>query len=409
MAKIQAFRGCYYNGVTDLADVVVSPDNFNANDSQHPYGYYRLDFSQEHQRVRERLKRWFQEGQLVQDEQPAFYVDVQHFFYQGQRHTRQDLFLSLDILKTDILSHEHTLAPMVKERYQLLSATETHLSPLFLMYSDPQALLQKHLEQAVANTEPLLTLTHQGISHAVFRLTDPALHQAVQSHLEHQHFYIADGHHRYAAALAYAQQSKASEGRYVLAYITPMEGSGLMVLPYHRYISTGFDFPPWSRYLAALSADFEVELLPDAHQSTLEAVLAQAQRCWVMQKHDQAWCIRERAERKASDTSNAGEIDASPHSAALALDVLHQDILERLAGFSMRATRSGKCLRFSTDMAAVQYDLLTRGGVAFFVQPTPLTQLCARAEAHKMMPPKSTYFYPKVPSGILFNRFSTAV
>lgn len=395
MVKIRPFRGCYYNGVDDLADVVVSPDNFNANDSQHPYGYYRLDFSQEHQRVRERLNRWFQEGQLVQDDQPAFYVDVQHFFYHGQRHTRQDLFLSLDILNTDILSHEHTLAPMVEERYQLLATTETHLSPLFLMYSDPNDLLQKRLQKAMVNATPLFELTHQGISHTIFRLSDPVLHQAVQIHLEDQHFYIADGHHRYAAALAYASsESLSSEGRYVLAYITPMEASGLMVLPYHRYISTGFDFPHWPSYLTALSVDFDVELLPDAHQSTLETVLTQPQRCWVMQKQDQAWCIRERKVKEASD---------------LALDILHQDILERLAGFSMRATCSGKCLHFSTDMAAVQYDLLTRGGVAFFVQPTPLTQLCARAEAHKMMPPKSTYFYPKVPSGILFNRFSTAV
>lgn len=393
MAKVQPFRGCYYNAVNDLADVVVSPDNFNANDSQHPYGYYRLDFSQEHQRVRERLHRWFQDGHLVQDEQPAFYVDVQHFFYHGQRFMRQDLFLSLDILDTAILSHEHTLAPMVEERYQLLATTETHLSPLFLMYSDPNDLLQKRLQKAIVGSKPLLSLTHQGISHEVFRLCDPVLHQAVQAHLEHQHFYIADGHHRYAAALAYARESTHSEGRYVLAYITPMEGNGLVVLPYHRYITTGFDFPPWSTYLTALSAAFEVEPLPDAHQSTIEAVLAQPERCWVMQKQDQAWRIEER------------HIDQSH----LALDVLHQQILEQLAGFSMGATRSGKCLRFSTDMAAVQYDLLTRGGVAFFVQPTPLTQLCARAEAHQMMPPKSTYFYPKVPSGILFNRFSTAV
>lgn len=406
MAKIQPFRGCYYNTIANLSDVVVSPDNFQANDSQHPYAYYQLDFSQEHQRVRERLAEWFQKGLLVQDHTPAFYIDIQHFFYQGEAHTRQDLFLSLDILETDILSHEHTLPPVVQERYRLLESTQTHLSPLFLMYSDPMQVLQKQLEEAIKTQRPLLALAHQGITHQVYRLSDPQLHTQLQRYLEDHPFYIADGHHRYAAALEYARQNpEHKESRYVLAYATPMEAPGLMVLPYHRYVSKGFQFPPWPTYLAALATHFNLHTLPDAQQSTIEKALQRPETCWVMQKEDKAWLIRE----PGFQAGEANETRRLQPDNTLALDTLHHHILETLAGFPKAGTRQGTCLKFSTDMAALQYDLLTRGGVAFFVQPTPLSQLCARAEAHQMMPPKSTYFYPKVPSGILFNRFSTAV
>lgn len=392
MAKVQPFRGCYYAEVASLADVVVSPDAFQANASQHPYAYYQLDFSQDHTEVRERLNQWFAQGHLIQDDAPAFYVNLQTFFFQGELQQRLDLFLSLDILQTEVLSHEGTLSSMVTERQALLATTETHLSPLFLMYHDPQTRLQDQLQQSIAAQEALFHFKYQGITHQLYRLPEH-LHQHIQTYLQHHRFYIADGHHRYAAARAYAQQHPHPESRHVLAYVTPLESAGLKVLPYHRYLSPGFVFPEWTDYLNHLQQHYDVHPLVDATPQTVTAALQHEHSTWVMQRGHRAWQV----------------VDPHTNPTALALDTLHSHILGSLAGHAEPRIDQTKYVHFSTDMAAVQYDLLTRGGVAFFVQPTPLNALCARAEAQQMMPPKSTYFYPKVPSGILFNRFSTAV
>ncbi len=390
MPKIQPFRASYYADSYALADVVVSPDNFRATDSQHPQGFYLLDFSQDHAAVKERLHQWCEAGYFEQDDAPCYYVDVQNFFYAGRAYTRRDVFASVDVLSADILPHEDTLPAVVQERYGLLETTETHFSPLFLLYSDPNLRLQTLLEQ-YHDAEPFLAFTQAGIKHQVFRI-QPDHHPDIEAILSQQRFYVADGHHRYAAARAYA--SRTGKGRHTLAYFSAFESEGLRVLPYHRHILPGFKFPPWNTYLAALDIHFELTPLPDTHLSTLQTALSAPERCWVMQKQNRAWTLRP---RHASQQEG------------LALDVLHKEVLEQLAGFDAATTRRGKCIRFSTDMAALQYALLTEGGVAFYVQPTPLNELCARAQAHQMMPPKSTYFYPKVPSGILFNRFSTAV
>lgn len=392
MAKLQPFRGCYYTGISDLAEVVISPDGFPFQTSQHPYAYHLLDFTPAYDQVRDRLKTWFDQGLLTQDDTPAFYVNAQTFSFQGQSHRRLDLFLSLDILDTEVLGHENILPARVSDRHDLLAATETHLSPLFLMYADPQHTLQKHLEDALSQQSPLFALTYQHITHQLYRLPESALHPYIQNTLQHQRFYLADGHHRYAAAKAYAEQRNTPKSRYVFAYVTPLESPGLKVLPYHRYLSPEFVFPEWSGYLAALSAHYHVTPLAHSDLPTLEQALKSPERCWIVQRGTQAWKITE-----------------CSASQELALDILHTHFLETLAGLPQTEAQQTKYLHFSTDMAAVQYDLLNRGGVAFFVQPTPLTELCARAEAQHMMPPKSTYFYPKVPSGILFNRFSTAV
>ncbi len=392
MAKVQAFRGCYYTEASELAEVVISPDGLPSPPSQHPHAYHLLDFNLAYAQVKERLTTWFEQGLLTQDDTPAFYVNAQRFSFRGQPHQRLDLFLSLDILDTEILGHEAVLPARVADRHALLAATETHLSPLFLLYPDPQHTLQKLLEQALKNQSPLFDVNYQGITHQLYRISESALHPYIQNTLQHQRFYLADGHHRYAAARAYAKTHKSPKSRYVFAYVTPLASPGLKILPYHRYLGPEFVFPEWSTYLQALSTHYHVTPLAHSDLKALEQTLSSPERCWIVQRGTQAWKITE------SSTSDE-----------LALDILHTYFLESLAGLPHTEAQQTKYLHFSTDIAAVQYDLLNRGGVAFFVQPTPLSELCARAEAQHMMPPKSTYFYPKVPSGILFNRFSTAV
>ncbi len=356
----------------------------------------------------ELLAAWTRDGVLARDERPAFFTYEQRFDspVDGKTRTRRGFFAAVRLESYDqsvILPHERTLSGPKEDRRKLLLATRTALSPGFLLFRG-----ETELDQLAAATEVLAEFeTPDGIAHRFGRVTDPAVLAAVSASLETAQLLIAEGHHRYETALRYAQErgeGTEAASRYGLFYLVDENDPELLVLPTHRILHSlaGLDE---SAFFERLGESFVLtELAIDLQPSAVLAKLADAGT------HAPSFVVRS-AKRLVLVTLRAEvKPDALPADRALALrklDVvlLHDLILERLLGVSREAQAAKTNLRYVQDATnALAQSADGEGGaqLTFLLNATPAAEVRTVATAGEVMPQKSTFFYPKVPTGLAF-------
>lgn len=425
MAKIRPFRANYYNPqrFSDLSPLisppydVISPALQTQLYDQHPYNFVRIDFGQEHSddspqhnrytRAAELLAQWRAEKVFEQDPQPGFYLHQQRFSHQGQPLTRSDLFVlceASDYAEGQVLRHEKTLAGPKADRYQLKEHTQAHLSPVFCVYRDPEAEVQA-LVAASLQQAPLFSFSENGVAHELYRIADTESVTALEKLLAERPFYIADGHHRYETALNFrrAHYPQIAAAGYLCMYLAALEDPGLLVLPYHRMVRPRFEWPEWPAFLERASQHFEIQQLAASDFPNALTPTQPTQMRLGLQTPEGCWLF--------SRKQGLPEGIAAERSAAyrkLDVSVLHELLLYELAGFPADKAKDPDYIRFSPDIPVLQQALAQEGGVAFYLNATPVAALCEVAEEGETMPPKSTYFYPKVPSGLLFTCFDSA-
>jgi len=350
------------------------------------------------------LDAWRAEGAVVQDERPALWALRQDYTGpDGRALTRQGFLARVrveDYGPGRIRPHERTHPGPKEDRLRLTRATEANLSPIFSLYSDPEqaawAALAPHLEG-----EPWGDVTDdEGTRHRLWRVEDPDAIAAVQRALEPAELLIADGHHRYETARVYADEI-AGEGahRYVLMCLVALQDPGLTVFPTHRLVKD--TTPEQQEALAgALRADFEIEpgdeLDPGAQTDPpgplrVGYIDAHVRRPFTLTLKDQAIADRALADRPEPYR----RLDAAVLEELLLkgpLELTDDDIshLHRF-GYARTAEQARELVESG------QFDL------AFVLRGTPVEQVREVAEAGESMPPKSTYFFPKLLTGLLFN------
>ncbi len=338
---------------------------------------------------------------VVRDEQEAVWVLEQDYTGPDGRPARRRGFLARIRVEPygpgRVRPHERTHPGPREDRLRLTRATRANLSPIFALYDDPEqaawAALAPH-----AGGEPWARATDdEGTVNRVWRVADPAAVAAVRAVLEPSELLIADGHHRYETARVYAEEI-GGEGphRYVLACLVALQDPGLTVFPTHR-LATGIDDARRVALETALDRDWEAEdvgsgeaAVPAAGDGVTigfyDGRRAQRLRLRDLGTADAALPGRPEPYRRLDTAVLEALVLTGPLG-------LTEDDISHLQGLAYARTAREACARVDAGEA----------GAAFLMAPTPVSHIRDVAAAGEVMPPKSTYFYPKVPTGVVFS------
>jgi uncharacterized protein (DUF1015 family) len=418
VAEVLPFQARHYDleKVGSLADVVAPP--YDVIDQaqraelagRSPYNVVELDLPRDpaggdpYQHAAELLREWIDDGALIRDGEPAIWALEQDYTApDGSRLTRRGFLARVRLAQygEGIRPHERTQPGPKEDRLRLTRATRHNLSPIFALH--PGNVWQ-HIDPALGD-DPWGEVTDaDGTAHRVWRIGDPAVHEAIASELETGELLIADGHHRYETSLAYQREVGAGgPADYVLMALVSLEDPGLTVFPTHRLISGLADDPARQEALGnGLKELFEVEEVPadqlDPGGSEGVGVFG-----YIDSHFKRAFRLRLR------DTARLDEALADRSAAYRGLDaaILEELVLKGILGMTQDdiAAKRGIGYTPSIDEAWAKLDAGDYQS-AFLLRPTPVEQVRAVAAEGETMPPKSTYFFPKLLTGIAFNPLS---
>jgi uncharacterized protein (DUF1015 family) len=359
------------------------------------------------------LVRWRHDGVLVQDATPAIWALAQTATGpDGRPLSRQGFLCRVRIEDpadpaATIRPHERTHPGPKEDRLRLTRATRTNVSPIFSLYDDPGHTAWGALQPHVRTTQPFgEATTGDGTTHRLWRVTDPNAIETVVEAVAASELLIADGHHRYETARAYAQEQGPHEGphQYVLMCLVALQDPGLTVFPTHRLV-TGLEDDPDRQHALdqAIRRCFDVEELPDEGSLVPEPgagsdglvqigyMDAHARRPYMLTLKDQG-------------LADAALADHAEPYRRLDTAVLEALILEQALEMTDAQIDHLDGLDYARDLQQALDALHAHEHDAgFFMAPTPIEHVKAVADAGEQMPPKSTYFFPKVPTGLVLN------
>jgi uncharacterized protein (DUF1015 family) len=415
MAEIQPLRALRYEPAVAgaLQDVIAPPyDVIDAAQraalvARSPYNVVRVDLPEDPgggdvcAHAAQLLEQWQADGAVVRDDEPAIWILRQSYTGpDGRALTRQGFLARVRV--TDygagrIRPHERTHPGPKEDRLRLTRATQANLSPIFSLYSDPQQRAWQALAPFTAGPPWGEATDDEGTRNELWRVTDADAIAAVQDALADAELLIADGHHRYETARAYAEEiGGEGDHRYVLMCLVALQDPGLTIFPTHRLVK---DTTPAQQEALArtLRADFEIEQAdelapgPDGGPLSLGYIDAHFRTPYRLTLRDQ-----QTADRALADhTAPYRRLDAAVLEALLLKGPLEltDDDISHLHRFGY--ARTAQQARELVESGA--FDL------AFVLRATPVQQVVEVAESGESMPPKSTYFFPKLPTGLLFN------
>ncbi len=360
------------------------------------------------------LESWVASGVLVRDSEPAYYRYDQSFLPPGGvgKLIMRRGFLALVRLAPlsagVILPHERMLSAPVEDRLELFRATRTNLSPGFMLYRDPNGVIDPPLRNAERLAE---FSTQDGIHHAFAKITAPDAVAAITEGVAKSTLLVADGLHRYEAALRYSEEvsrahpgaGERAEHRYFMTFLANGDDPSLVIFPTHRLVHS---LPTFSYDdLLARAADwFTVTTLPHGVDSTaalaaLRGAGKTAPSVVAVAEHGPAAVLSLRSDVDVTRHPTLGERPPVLQRADVA--VLHSAILEHLLGIVKEAQATATHLLYLQDAAAAMRDVRSgKGQVLFLMNATSVKDVRRVVEAGEVMPPESTFFHPKVLTGL---------
>ncbi|MDD3895357.1 MAG: DUF1015 domain-containing protein [Syntrophomonadaceae bacterium] len=432
MTRIIPFKGLRYNPdkTADLADVVTPPYDIIDDVAQaryyanHPANIIRLElgltFPQDtadnnrYTRAAQYLAKWMEDGTLKNDVKPALYLYQQEFMFKGQKKQRNGFVAGVKVEpyeKGNILPHEETLSKPKADRLQLMHATKSNFSSIFALYADQPKLIDNLLLTEAKGRHPDIEIVDEANEiHRIWVIDNADIINRIVEIMSDKKIYIADGHHRYETALEYAKQM-AEQGiadyDYVMTTLVNLYDEGLVVLPTHRVVGhvDNFDFAVFVKQLTAL---FDVDKYPA--QSDLIfimhdlAVRGQNQHAFVMYNGESFYLLSLKDEEKAFSLLPEQNSDAWK---SLDVAVLDNLILDQMLGIGEAERRSQENLAYSRSEEWVKDKVDTKQyQLGFLINATKVQEIVNVAEAHDKMPQKSTYFYPKLITGLIINNLT---
>jgi len=432
MAEVHAFRGWRYDlaQVGSLSDVtappydVIGPDQQRELYEQHPCNVIRLILNRDepgdassderYRRAANFLRHWQSEGTLIREGEDSLYVYHQAFDWEGRHYVRKGFLGRLRLEEFghgSVYPHEQTMSGPKADRLALTKACRTNLSPIFGLYPDSESSVQAPLEDAILGQTALEATDHLGVVHRLWPVTDHEAVSRVRERLKQKPIFIADGHHRYETAINYRNglQSQgqladnSAAANFVLMHFAGMNDPGLTILPTHRLIS-GLPELTVDNVEQALSNHFELE--PMGHGA--EA----ARQTWGLMEADGGqdvfgfgtagdgqWLFARLSDSSPMQTLAA---ERSENWRSLGVSVLHKLVLEHLIEQKHpNAQQTCKYVHLMDEVIAALADRSCQ--LACLVAPAQIEHVERIASKFEKMPPKSTYFYPKLLSGLVFN------
>ncbi len=433
MADVQPLQGIRYvsEAIGNLAEVVTPPYDVISVEAQaryyarNLYNIIRLELGRDepgdtslnnrYTRAAATFADWRTNGILQQDATPRYYLYQQIFTHGGQTYTRTSLLARVRLEPWSarvVLPHEHTLARPKDDRLKLLRACATNLSPIMTLYDDPQGRMRRLLSAYAINPEVQIT-DEVNEEHRLQPITDEKQIALIQNFFSERQLYIADGHHRYETALNYREEVREirrhihfeDAANFVLMALIDLDDPGLLVLPTHRLVfglsQDALDslssqrleqfFIVREMVMGRYPQDVPLQMLAQADESAPSFVICTAEQSWLVGLNEQG----------------KARMAQSGHSAAwndLDVAVAHTLVLEALLGLRAEDLTAGTHVRYTRN-AQEALEAVQKGEaqVALLLNATRVRQICDVAQADDRMPQKSTYFYPKLITGLVMN------
>ncbi|NLX14311.1 MAG: DUF1015 domain-containing protein [Phycisphaerales bacterium] len=426
MPEITAFRAWRYNPEQfgpDLSEMVALPyDVLTAEDKQRLLSRSERNIvavdlpfvppksagpDHVYAEAAERLNVWREDGTLMVEDEPAIYVYHQIYEHGGKQYTRKKFFARLRLEpfgQGGVFPHEHTFGGPKEDRLKLMQATSFQLSAVFGLYSDPHGAVARLLEPG--SRKPDATAELDTVTNRMWAVTDPAIIKAVQQEMSTKPVYIADGHHRYGTALNYRDKRCAAgelpmdhPARFVLVGLCAMEDPGALILPTHRIIS-GFGDLNVESVLGKLRDGLKLE--PAAGTpADFDTILPQTS------PYDLAVWVDATKQMFLARFSERGILDQlapeqSPAWRNLDLAYIHTYLLDELL---TRDLLGGSPPTVHYARSGADADNLVRHdkGIALICKACTMEDLRGVSQAGDLMPQKSTFFYPKLATGLVLN------
>jgi uncharacterized protein (DUF1015 family) len=435
MPEIQAFRGIRYDlgHVGSLSNVVappydvISPQLRDALYKKHPANVVRLilnrpepgddELSNPYTRAARFLRDWQRQGVLFTEPVAALYVYHQEFEFGGQTYVRRGFMGRIRLERFgqgNIFPHEETMSGPKEDRLKLTRACRANLSQIFGLYPDDDGRAQQMLEDAIVGQTPIDAVDHLGVVHHLWPVTDPKVIAEVAAAMSGKPIFIADGHHRYETACNYRDEL-ARQGplpathpaNYVLMMCVSMSDPGMVVFPTHR-LFRGLPMMTQEELCLALRPHFITESAghgPETAHAVWDAMQAEGAQgtLGLYAAGDRSWTLA----RITSDGQRQMERLAATHGPAwrsLGVGILHVLVVDHLLG-AAKLPDPGLPKPTYVHQVEEVVDELGQGdyALAALVMPPTLELIRTISLQGERMPAKSTYFYPKLLSGLVIN------
>jgi uncharacterized protein (DUF1015 family) len=443
MAVIKAFKGVRYQTgrAGNLEDLITPP--YDVIDSQlhgvfaarNPHNIIRLDLPKDpgfqvsadtarHRQAASLLADWLNRGVLLQDREPALYpYDVEYTSATGSRKTRKGfvcLVKLVDFSQGVVKPHEQTFTSVIDDRLALTRACRAQFSQVFSVFSDPSHtvidLLDRCRGQAVARV-----VDNDGNVHQLWQVNDWQTIGTIERLLADRALYIADGHHRYVTALSYSREINSEDGpeQYIMMYLSPIEDDGLTILPTHRLIRYPGTFA-LNGFMDRLRTAFYVEeVRGTGREALLQDVLSRMEELHTDKKRSGSgvfgfYLASEDRGFVLSTNDHAQQLlTARPPSLRRLDSVLLNDlIIKEALGLDQQQCEEQNLITYQSDLSValdkgVKLSAFHEQGtpLLFIISATTIEQVKSVSDAGLFMPHKSTYFYPKVMTGLVMNVF----
>lgn len=426
MADIRAFRALRYDlGKAGEIGELTSPPYDIINEEQrlgylerNPYNIIRLELPKgdnPYVRAGETLRGWIDDGVLKLDMDPGLYIYEMEFLTKvdkGETKKLRSLICRVRLEEFSagvVLPHEETLSKAKQDRFDLMCAANCNFSSIYSLYQDPEHVTRKRLDNLAAGSAPRYEFSDGLVTHRLWVVNDPAAIAAIQEDFAGRKLYIADGHHRYETALNYRRHLKeygidCPGADFVMMTLADMSDEGLVVFPTHRLVR-GLDGINGHELLRACEEYFEITPVEDADgaQAALDDGYARGEHCFAF--YDKVkWHVL--ALRDTNIMKNLLP-DKSDAYRELDVSILHTLILERLMGIDRENMANQINLTYTRSVPEAITSVDTgESNCCFLLNPTRVDEICSVAACGEKMPQKSTYFYPKLITGLVVNDLS---
>jgi len=443
VAEIKPFKGIIYNKDTIVNPSlviappydVISPEHQDQLYEQSPYNIVRIikgkEFPDDNEsdntyvRANRYFQEWLREDVLHEDPEEAIYACQDEYrLPDGSKNVRKGflaLFRLEDFGTGTIYPHERTLAGPKEGRFRLMKACSANFSAVFSLYSDPDKQSERIMERIWKSPPDIDLLSQERILHRVWKITDPVHCDALVKAMASQRIFIADGHHRYETALNYQRLMKETKGStgnvapydYCLMYFSNTDDEGLSILPYHRMVNNiSWDLLETlpervKEWCDVKHIPFDGIAITEAAArrdlTRLMALMGSKRPTFGFFTGDRRYTIF--ALRHHTDINDIVPGEGSRVWKSLDVNILHSLIFERILGISAVDFERKGTLSFTPDMIkSIDCVNMKRSQAALFVNPTSIDQVKMVALNGEKMPQKSTFFYPKIPSGLVMRK-----
>lgn len=443
MAKIFPFNGLTYNKkkVGNFSKVMIPPYDIISKEEQEkfyqvsPYNCIRLtlgkdfagdtDYNNKYTRANGFFSAWLKNAILTQDEEEAIYAYEQRFVYKGKKYVRLGfiaLFKLEELEAGRVYPHENTLPKPKQDRLNLIKATAANFEPIFSLYVDEDERIPKILKKNIKRKPISEARDVFGIRNKLWKISSKAVVNKIIKEMANKQVFIADGHHRYEASLKYrnemrtkAQKSTGDEPyNFIMMYFTNTFDKGLIIMPIHRLV-LNLNLKEKINLENRIFDYFDIEDIKFTKKDEMPSRKKLLRLMSKAKEGEHFFGMYVHGENKYSLLKLKNEkiiekyinADKPKEWKKLDITILHSLVIREVLGITDKDIEAENAIKYvhNDDHG---FDLVKEGKyqLAFFMNPTKIEQVTALASKYEKMPQKSTFFYPKLLTGLVMYKMS---